>query len=56
MPSIRSLGFTLLIVAVALTVWGLFRQVDPGEHPVTFGTYILAILLASIAGFVLSAD
>jgi hypothetical protein len=56
MFSPRPIGFALLTLAVALTVWGMFRQVDPVQHTHTFTAYITASLVASVVGFVLSAD
>ncbi len=52
----RRLGYVLLALAILLVGWGLFRQVDPIEHPVTFTGYLVAIVLASVLGFIFTSE
>ena len=52
----RRLGYALLALAVLLVGWGLFRQVDPIEYPVTFTGYLAAIVLASVLGFIFTSE
>ena len=56
MRNLRPLGYALLVLAIVLVSWGLFRQVDPIEHPVTFTGYVAVIVLASVLGFIFTSD
>ncbi len=56
MRNLRPLGYALLVLAIVLVSWGLFRQVDLVEHPVTFTGYVAAIVLASVLGFIFTSD
>ena len=56
MRNLRPLGYGLLALSVLLVGWGLFRQVDPIEYPVTFAGYAAAIVLASVLGFIFTSN